>query len=977
MPKIFGFKFYLYLCAIFAFFFVLVGPVSAADQVYLHYFSNLTNGKVLDIYQKKADAGTNLDKWFRWRFFQYPNGNGAWDLQRNSSGYVVNQVLQTTKSDFTYTNGAGDGGTWVDYTNNNIVAKRRDSLAGYTPYSAYATYTASSDYSDVELGIHQNSSVNGIIRVKINDVASTSGLDLDSNGEYDEAAHGINNNDVVWIHIGESIHAGDVIKIEAKGDATNDRHVITGLRFYQKTNSATPGDNGWVFADSNRVMDNIEASAQFVAVRGNVPGQLDNYMFGIAHQHEYNASITVNMDSTPYTLDTNLTVNQVISGNSLTITETSTGFGNTKTTDDFGTLTRTMVFSGNSLAESWRLDFTSDYTVTRVYTSMWPANFSTRAPFRYVQFGDNFVVALTNDNVDFPITVGPNTTSGKMSYFGGSANLKVDLQTSTPLQEEWITNNGQKSYFYASTNTYYGNFHNGNSLSGSTTITLTYQTPEEVDWTGKTLYIAKNKTISSAEDFIPFNSKGTVAKVLAGSGIGLTFNNVYPSGTYFTSQDDDLIGLQELNSDHSPGKGDWTGVTVTGSGNPFSNIFNYATTGLTLSSNANAYNNSFYQDTTGINAASGSTAKNNVFSDVTTNTAGQGTFDYNNFTGNTETNGLTSDPLFTNVSSENFSLQSTSSLIDAGTTVAGVTVDYAGNPIYGTPDIGAYEYQPPYTIGTNNIDVSGGARIYANGKFRILQATSGATANLSITPTGGFATYNATTVRPQWLDVTSITWTDSNKQWTESSTDSTLTNTVHTVGGLTPGRYYQVKVDDTVGKNIQNSSSCSSGACQADSNGQIAFTYTGTYSTHTFDVTLQPTGGISVVVLQQMSNAYNQQTHPTQPTQPTPPTTIDQLKAKIAELTAQLQSLQQSQPSTTASFQKTLVFGSNNQEVKLLQDKLKELGFFPQTAPSNGNFGPATLKAVQQFQLKYNIVAPNIYGYGIVGPMTRKALNGL
>lgn len=46
---------------------------------------------------------------------------------------------------------------------------------------------------------------------------------------------------------------------------------------------------------------------------------------------------------------------------------------------------------------------------------------------------------------------------------------------------------------------------------------------------------------------------------------------------------------------------------------------------------------------------------------------------------------------------------------------------------------------------------------------------------------------------------------------------------------------YQVSVDGVTGQNITGSS-CTSGICTSNSSGEITFTYTGTYSSHTFDV---------------------------------------------------------------------------------------------------------------------------------------------
>ena len=74
--------------------------------------------------------------------------------------------------------------------------------------------------------------------------------------------------------------------------------------------------------------------------------------------------------------------------------------------------------------------------------------------------------------------------------------------------------------------------------------------------------------------------------------------------------------------------------------------------------------------------------------------------------------------------------------------------------------------------------------------------------------------------------------------------------------------------------------------------------------------------------------------------------------------------------STSFIFTKTLKFGSWGAEATQLQNKLKEVGFFPKEIKSNGNFGPITEQAVIDYQK-----SKGIYPCGIVGPRTRKALN--
>ena len=164
--------------------------------------------------------------------------------------------------------------------------------------------------------------------------------------------------------------------------------------------------------------------------------------------------------------------------------------------------------------------------------------------------------------------------------------------------------------------------------------------------------------------------------------------------------------------------------------------------------------------------------------------------------------------------------------IDAGTSTS-LTTDLAGNPIYGLPDIGAYEYQPPYDMGTNEPDTTADVRVYGDGKFRNVETTGGTTADLSILP--------ASDEKTEYLDVEITTWEksgDYSKEWTESSTTITG-NVVHTIGDLQANRQYTLTIDDATATDITGTD-CVNSICTADSNGEIEFTYTGGYSDHTF-----------------------------------------------------------------------------------------------------------------------------------------------
>jgi hypothetical protein len=64
-------------------------------------------------------------------------------------------------------------------------------------------------------------------------------------------------------------------------------------------------------------------------------------------------------------------------------------------------------------------------------------------------------------------------------------------------------------------------------------------------------------------------------------------------------------------------------------------------------------------------------------------------------------------------------LQSSSPAINAGTPV-GLTTDILGNPIVGNPDIGAYEYENPFSTSISFVK-QGEFFLIAGGKIIIIQ----------------------------------------------------------------------------------------------------------------------------------------------------------------------------------------------------------------------------------------------------------------
>ena len=196
---------------------------------------------------------------------------------------------------------------------------------------------------------------------------------------------------------------------------------------------------------------------------------------------------------------------------------------------------------------------------------------------------------------------------------------------------------------------------------------------------------------------------------------------------------------------------------------------------------------------------------------------------YYNAGGLSGVNDLFVDPLLSNPALDDFSLLSASPAIDAGTNT-GHTVDFFGNPIYGAPDIGAIEYQPPYRMDSNGVDVAGNVRVYADGKFRNTASPTGTTANLTITPEDGWPTGDYR----EWMNISVSNWSVTAMTWTESS--DIASNTAHALGVL-PETDYEISVNGTPGYGLTNAT------IRSDASGVLAFVYTGGYSTNVFEVT--------------------------------------------------------------------------------------------------------------------------------------------
>jgi|GEM_PF-3128375 len=169
-----------------------------------------------------------------------------------------------------------------------------------------------------------------------------------------------------------------------------------------------------------------------------------------------------------------------------------------------------------------------------------------------------------------------------------------------------------------------------------------------------------------------------------------------------------------------------------------------------------------------------------------------------------------------------------------------------------------YLYYSNHTMGTNEIDVGAGARVYANGKFRDNNTVSGTTANMTATPVwSSFTTGDYS----YWLDIGIDSWLTTgtqNKQWTASST--VATTTIYTIGDLAAEKYYQFKLDGVANTTDISGDTCTNGICLSDTSGNLTFTYSGGYSVHTFALEQNTTAPTNVALTSITADSTSQLT---------------------------------------------------------------------------------------------------------------------
>jgi len=616
----------------------------------------------------------------------------------------------------------------------------------------------------------------------------------------------------------------------------------------------------------------------------------------------------------------------------------------------------------------------------------------------------NTVVVIKNDGSPYREVIAPvsgNTTDGNIVFRGVDVNSKPEIWGSDNVAQSVV--GGWTSYGGGNANTYQKSLSTTVTVfaGGSSTSTLSARTKgsaaaslNEGEWyyTGGVLYYRLN----SGEDINTLFAEASQRSYGIDCSGGNTFKDIVvkwasSGGAYLRvgcigerlELYDSVIGVYMFGGGTESNLGPILRYSVV-EGNTSKGIY------LIVVNYSRVYNNTIYNNGTGLSAVlqgNNSIVKNNVFNNNTAN------FEFvsfpvtttfiasnNNWSSGTvdslwdstykgSDNQESKAPSFTNTTSRNFRLKKLSPNIDTGTSISGLSTDILGNPIYGTPDIGAYEYQPPYTITSDRINITSPVRVYKDGKYRPTTATTtGTQAYFQVTPKAGFPAGDYS----EWLNVTVSDWQTSGtyaKTWTEES--SIATTTVHTIGDLKSDTNYNVLVDG-----VQYA------AITTNENGIASFDYDGGYSVHTFSITEVPIGNGPIVGTFGVVNTQSNPGPSSAPVVPAANTSSPQsfvVEIPIATFTATSteQKLVEKfvedvlEVAPGYKFSKYLQIGSQSTEVTQLQQKLRELGYF--TYPENtGYFGHITQTAVKAFQK-----ANNIEQVGVVGPQTRRALNAI
>ncbi len=372
---------------------------------------------------------------------------------------------------------------------------------------------------------------------------------------------------------------------------------------------------------------------------------------------------------------------------------------------------------------------------------------------------------------------------------------------------------------------------------------------------------------------------------------------------------------------------------------------------------------------------------------------------------------INQDPLFVDVSNNDFRLQKNSPAINSGVTVSEVIDDIlkVARPQGASYDRGAYEYYDiPVTLSALSPDpIASTTPMFSGSSSTIASSTitsisysidSGSWVTTGVTGTSTFSIIPTTladgahSIRVKAIDSYSNS-SDSLLYGTDFFTTDITAPVISLSGAAvqTIALGYSPTLGVTANDAVDGSVSViTSGSVNNMVLGAYTITYsatdfTGNISTSTRVVNVIYSGGgtqtgsiptpIPTPTLISTPIPISTPTPKPSitPTLTDPQSILNSLLKQLAELQQQLANQQ-----SKYTFTHGLQYGDIGEDVKQLQIFLKNQGIdiYPEGLVT-GYFGNLTKKAVQRFQLKYNIITSDNPAYGYVGPKTRENINGM
>jgi hypothetical protein len=638
-----------------------------------------------DIYQKMS-GGHPCDRDIKHRIYRYSTTNGdQWGWNGTRSGLVCTTVDYARDDagwtwsgnwadyeDGTYT-GLGKkwteaGGTWeVDYAQHDLPANCAMVDIGFYTYAAIADGVA---IQWLIGGAWIDSTEYDIVRVK-NATHTTKYLNSAGGREVQYQRYAV---PVGATAIKMIVHDGghDRVVLAPSNDST------AVLKCYVPCNI---GESGWSYQTS-RLLQSESTSDDVAIIMGST------YVTGPAHGgYERNQVVSLSMDGGADLFGT-LNIGDLVTGDSLSCIIAS-DVHNATSGNKGAELIREFTWHDDVMDQThrWKKTSETEGLVSRIYVGMWSAGSeagSYRNSVGSLASGVGRLWFWHGHNTDFGATTSAAFWGNQIKVLGGrTAHVVCDCS----LHGKLLHSTSLKLYIIKPIA-----YINSSEVNTTTVWSKTYKffgaNAIDVLQDRETVYV--DKAITLNQEFERLLARKTIKL----NNVAITVPSGFTLHTSFLVSEKSDLGERVTHNETedrippliNPQPGDWTGVVLSG-GNIYNCLIQHAASGVdNTSGTGNAKNNIVTTSTVGIKQTDGTLnhESNILFENAS---------DYSGVTAGDNEQSV--NPLWVNRYTNNFHLATRSPCVGSGVDV-GLTVDFAGDPLNASPDIGPYKFTPAY-----------------------------------------------------------------------------------------------------------------------------------------------------------------------------------------------------------------------------------------------------------------------------------------